>query len=342
MRSIKKIMALLLVAVMVLSMAACGSKKTDDKESDKDSDKKADFKVALVIGVGGLGDGSFNDSMKAGVDDAKEKYGIDCQLIEPTEVAEFEGHFTDLSASGEYDLIIGGGFDAADAMAKVAAEFPDQKYLFVDGEVPGLDNVTSVTYRDNEKTYLLGVIAAMETKTKKLGVIVGIDTPSMNVFPAGFIAGAKSVDPDIEVSVKYVGSFADTNTAKELAMALNEEGADIVYTAAGGSGLGVFDGAKDKGFYAIGSDTNQCLLAPDVIMASGIRLVNVTISNGIKAAMDGTLEGGSKTEGLAEGALTYTVEGSNVEVSQEAIDAAEAARAAIIAGDVKVPDTITK
>ncbi|MCI8318424.1 MAG: BMP family ABC transporter substrate-binding protein [Lachnospiraceae bacterium] len=320
------------------------AEKTTEKTTEAETKKEAvtrdeDFKAALVIGVGGLGDGSFNDSMKAGMDEAVEKYGITYQLVEPTEVAEFEGHFTDLSASGEYDLIVAGGFDAAEAMTNVATEFPEQKYLFVDGVVEGLDNVTSVTYRDNEKTYLLGVMAAMTTKTNKLGVVLGIDTPSLIVFAAGFMAGAYSANPDVEVNVKYVGSFADTTTAKELAMALNDEGADIVYAAAGGSGLGVFSAASEKGFLAIGADTNQCLLDPDVIMVSGIRLVDVTICNGIGAAIEGTLEGGSTTEGLAEGALTYTNEGSKVEISKEAIDAAEEAREKIIAGEIVVPDT---
>ncbi len=344
MKNFKKFVALLLVGIMTLSLAACGNGGDDSQTSGSGETsgnaEKTDFKVALVIGVGGLGDGSFNDSMKAGVDAAVEKYNLpEYQLIEPTEVAEFEGHYTDLSASGEYDLIISGGYDAAEALSKVAAEFPEQKYLFVDGVVEGLDNVTSVTYRDNEKTYLLGILAAMSTESNKLGVVLGIDTPSLIVFAAGFMAGAYSVNPDVEVEVKYVGSFADTTTAKELAMTLNDEGADIVYAAAGGSGLGVFNAAKDKGFLAIGADTNQCLIDPEVIMVSGIRLVDVTICNGIGAAIEGKLEGGVRTEGLAEGALDYTNEGSKVELSQEAIDAAEAARQDIIAGKVTVPDT---
>ena len=122
-------------------------------------------------------------------------------------------------------------------------------------------------------------------------------------------------------------------------MTLNDGGADIVYAAAGGSGLGVFNAAEDKDFIAIGTDTNQCPISPDHILVSGLRLIDVTICNGIGAAIEGTLEGGSRTEGLAEGALSYTNEGSNLELSQEAIDAAEAAREAIIAGEIKVPST---
>ena len=224
-------------------------------------------------------------------------------------------------------------------MTNVAADFPEQKYLFVDGAVEGLDNVTSVTYRDNEKAYLLGTIAAMTTETDKIGIVLGMDIPSLVVFSSGFMAGAYAANPDVEVEVKAVGSFSDTTTAKELALALHDDGADIVYAAAGGSGLGVFNAAEEAGFLAIGSDTNQCPLNPDVIMLSGIRLCNVTISNGIGAAIDGTLEAGWRTEGLAENALTYATEGSNITLSQEALDAAEAAREAIIKGEIIVPDT---
>lgn len=329
----KKLIALVLSVVMAFSMIACGN------NTNKEAKNEDAFQVALVIGVGGLGDGSFNDSLKAGVDDAVEKYDIEYQLIEPTEVAEFEGHFTDLSASKKYDLIIGAGFDAIEAMANVASEFPDQQYLFVDGAVEGCDNVTSVTYRDNEKAYLLGTIAALTTETNKLGIVLGMDIPSLVVFSSGFMAGAYAANPDVEIEVKAVGSFSDTTTAKELALALHDDGADIVYAAAGGSGLGVFNAAEEAGFLAIGSDTNQCTINPDVIMLSGIRLCDVTISNGIGAAIDGTLEGGARTEGLAEGALTYATEGSNVEIAQAAIDAAEAAREAIIKGEIEVPDT---
>ena len=327
----KKLIALVLAVLMVVSMTAC-TKAPAKTDSDA-------FQVALVIGVGGLGDGGFNDSLKAGVDDAKAKYGIEYQLIEPTEVAEFEGHFTDLSASKKYDLIIGAGFDAIEAMAKVAAEFPEQKYLFVDGAVEGLDNVTSVTYRDNEKAYLLGTIAALSTKTNKLGIVLGMDIPSLVVFSSGFMAGAYAANPDVEIEVKAVGSFSDTTTAKELALALKENGADIVYAAAGGSGLGVFNAAKEGGFLAIGSDVNQCPIAPEVIMASGIRLCNVTISNSIGAAIEGKLVGGARTEGLAEGALTFATEGSKVVIDQAALDAAEVAREAIAKGEIKVPST---
>jgi len=336
MKKINKFLALLLIAVLAMSLVSCGSKEEEEVSGDDDK-----FTFALVIGVGGLGDGSFNDLLKAGCDKACELYGIDSyQLIEPKEVAEFEGHFTDLSASGEYDLIVGGGFDAIDAMGKVAAEFPDQKYLFVDGEVPDRDNVTSVTYWDNEKTYLLGMMAAMETKTNKLGIVLALDIPSLRIFSSGFMAGAWAVNPDIDIQVKVVGGFADTTTGKELAIALNDAGCDIVFAAAGGSGLGCIAAAEEKGtFRIVGVDTNQCLLSPDTVMCSGMRLMDVTIYKGIGQAIEGTLKGGHQAQGLKDESLDYTVEGSNCAPSAEAIAAADQAKADIIAGKIIVPYT---
>lgn len=336
----KKVLAIVTALIMALSLVACGG--SDKKEESKtEGAAKSDFKLAVVIGVGGLGDGSFNDSIKEGADLAVEKFGLDgYQLIEPKEVAEFEGHYTDLSASGEYDLIVGGGFDAIEAMTKVAKEFPDQKYLFVDGAIEGCDNVTSVTYRDNEKAYLLGIIAAMETKTDKLGIVLALDIDSLRVFSSGFMAGAYSVKPDIDIDVKIVGGFADTTTAKELAIALAEEGVDIMYVAAGGSGLGAFAAAEENGnFKCLGVDVNQCLISPKVVMASGMRLLQNTVCNGIGDAIDNKLVGGHHSEGLKEDALTFTIEGSECPPADAAVKAAEQAMKDIIDGKIEVPST---
>ena len=356
MRKQKRIAVLVTMAAMALSVTACGKADTAKTEAaagsssresgqqTEESENKAsngnDFQVALMIGTGGLGDGGFNDSLLEGVKEAQKEYGIEYQLVEPKEISEMEADFTDLSASGKYDLIIGGGFDAVEALQKVAAEFPEQKYLFADGEVTGCDNVTSITFKDNEKTYLVGTVAAMNTKTNKLGMVVGMDTPSQNMFAAGYMAGAKAVNPDIEVIVKYVGSFSDTTTAKELALAEADAGADIIFAAAGGSGLGVFNAAQQGSFKAIGVDVNQCLIDPDHIMLSAIRKIDVVIKDGIKAAMDGKLEGGVQVKGLKDNAVDITNEGSKVEISEDSLKAAEEAKEKIISGEIKVPSTI--
>ena len=361
MKHLKLFTALALTAAMTVSLAGCQGKaasspdagtqtaadsgETDSNSSaSKEADAKAPadgqtvpsggsepFKVALMIGIGGLGDGGFNDSMLAGVEAAKADYGIEYQLVEPKEISEFEANFTDLSASGKYDLIIGGGFDAVEALQKVASEFPEQRYLFVDGEVTGCDNV---------KTYLVGTVAGLNTKTNKIGMVVGVDSPSQNIFVAGYMAGAKAANPDVEVIVKYVGSFADTTTAKELALAEADAGADVIFAAAGGSGLGVFNAAQQGTFKAIGADVNQCLIDPDHIMLSAIRKIDVVIKDGIKSAIDGTLEGGTMVPGLKEDALGITNEGSKVEIDPASLDAAQTAKDKIISGEITVPSTI--
>lgn len=327
----RKLLAVVLTMVLALSFTVATNALADDA-----------FNVALVIGVGGLGDGSFNDSLKAGCDEAVENFGITYDIIEPVEVSEFEGDFTSLCEDGSYSLIVCGGFDAVDAVTTVATAYPNQKFLFVDGTITGCDNVTSVSFRDHEKTFLLGMVAAMKTETQHLGVVAAMNVDSINMFVTGFIAGAEYVNPDITVDVKYVGSFSDTTTAKEMAISMQEAGADIIATFSGGSGLGVFTAAAEDGFLAIGCDTNQCLIDPSCIMLSGIRKIDVVINDGIGEAIAGTLAGGATSAGLAENALTITNEGSEVPLDPSFLEAAEEMKAKIISGEVVVPSTLAE
>ena len=325
----KKIIALVLAALMVLSLAGCaaGGKKDDGK-----------FNVAIVLGVGGLGDESFNDSMYDGCKLAMEAdENVVVQVVEPTEVAEFEGHYMELAKSGDYDLVIGSGFDGVEPMQKVAAEFPEQKFLFVDGDCGAMENVTSVTFRDNEKAFLLGYLAAKTTASTKLGFVGGMDIPSINMFAAGFEAGAAYANKAVTVERKYVGAWNDTTTGKELALALYDGGCDTVYAAAGGSGLGVFTAAQEKGTKVIGADTNQCGIAPDHVLVSGIRTLNYIIRDNIFAARDGKLVAGTVSAGLKENGVDYVREGSNVVVDDAIIAELEQVKADIIAGTIVVP-----
>ncbi len=328
----KKFLVLVLAALMVLTMSV-GSYAFADSENS--------FKVAIVLGVGGLGDASFNDSMHDGCQMAiAEDASIGLQVIEPTEVAEFEGHYMNLAKGGEFDLIIGSGFDGVEAVTKVSALFPDQKFMFVDGDCGDLPNVTSITFRDHEKAFLLGYMAAQKSETKKLGFVGGMDIPSINMFAAGFEAGAAYADPSVTVERKYVGAWNDTSTGKELGLTLYDSGCDIVYAAAGGSGLGVFTAAKEKDALVIGADTNQCLIDPDHVLVSGIRTLNYIIRDGILSAKAGTLVPGSQSAGLKENGVDYIREGSNVEVSDEIIASVDQAKQDIIDGKIVVPSTL--
>jgi basic membrane protein A len=297
-------------------------------------------KVAIIFGLGGLGDKSFNDDGMSGVQRAKTELGIDFQYVEPKEIAEFEGHHRFFARSREYDLIIGIGFDQADAVNVVAAEFPSQKFALIDGEADEAPNVASISFRDNEKTYLIGIIAALTTKTGRIGVVGGMDIPLINSFVAGYRAGALSVNPNIQVDVRYVGAWNDANTGKELAMSLYNSGADIVYAAAGGSGLGVFSAAADVNKLAVGADVNQIPLDPEHIFLSSIRRVDNAVFNEVEKVVKGTFNSGRIVPGLKEGVVGYTVEGARLTTPKDIIDRAEQAKQDIIDGKIQVPSAL--
>ena len=266
---------------------------------------------------------------------------ITVQVVEPTEVAEFEGHYMELAKTGEYDLIIGSGFDGVEAVTKVSGLFPEQKFMFVDGDCGDLPNVTSVTFRDNEKAFLLGYMAAKKTATGKLGFVGGMDIPSINMFAAGFEAGAAYADKNVTVERKYVGAWNDTSTGKELALALYDAGCDIVFQVASRTGEGVFEAAAERGLYAIGVDSDQKYINPDVIICSMIKQVNLSIEQAVTAyATEGTWMGGQIwVADMATGLIDvgYGDDTMTQQVSDELKAEVEEIKAQIIAGEIEVP-----
>lgn len=336
----KRIAAIILTIVMTSAlMSGCGVSKSSTGSTGSGSDAKSGIRVALVLGLGGLGDKAFNDSGYAGVEKAKNELGIQFDYVEPKEISEFETDHREYAKTGKYNLIIGLGFDQADAIKKVASEFPNQKFLMVDGEVDAA-NVTSIAFKDYEKAFLVGAFAAQQTKTKKIGIVGGMDNALINGFAAGYEAGAKYVDKSVDVMVNYVGAWNDPNTAKEMAISMYDKGADIVYAAAGGSGLGVFSAAKEKNKYAIGADVNQNTIDPDHIILSSVRRLDNIVYDQIKSIKDGTFKSGELTLGLKENALGYTTDGSNIKMPQEYTDKVEQIRKKIVDGQIAVPQKL--
>ncbi|MGI6576973.1 MAG: BMP family lipoprotein [Eubacteriales bacterium] len=334
----KKLFSILSV-ILILTMILAGCDSSAPASNQNEGKSNDEISVAVVFGLGGLGDKAFNDSAYAGIKRAEDELGIKVQYVEPKEIAEFEGHHREFAKSGSYDLIVGVGFDQADAIKAVGEEFSDQKFVLLDGELD-MPNVASITFKDNEKTYLVGTIAGLTTKTNKIGIVGGMDIPLINSIIAGYKAGAMSVNKDVEVLVKYVGAWNDSNTGKELAMSMYNEGADIVMGAAGGSGLGVFVAAKDTGNLAIGADVNQIPIDPSCIFLSALRNLDVCIYNEIKDVKEGTFTAGMKKLGLKEDAVDYTVEGAQVETPEDVLQKAEDARKAIIDGTIVPPTTL--
>jgi len=334
----KKFLSICAVFALSLSLlTGCGASDGSAKDGSSSEDT---FKVAMVVGLGGLGDQSFNDGLYNGVLKAADEYGIEYQVIEPAEYTEFNDDFMSLAAEGKYDLIIGCGYDAIEGIGLAAAEYPEQNFAFIDGEVEGAENVVNYTFRDNEKTFLVGMMAAQKTETGKIGLVMATDTPDQHVFVAGYLAGAAYADPNVEVQVKYTGSYDDIAKAKELAIAMSEDGVDVIFAAAGGAGAGVYGAAADNGYLAVGVDTNLCPQYADSMFLSAYRNMEVVVAEAIKAAMDGNTSGATYSVGLAENAVGITNEGSSIETDKAFFDLADQAKQDIIDGKIEVPNSL--
>lgn len=248
MRKMKKWLALMVAGMMTVGLMGCsGSSDEGKKESGSD---KADMKAAVVFGLGGLGDQSYNDLAYEGMERAKEELGVDYDYAEPKEVTDFETILRAMSDSNEYEVIIGVGFDSVDALASVAPDYPDQKYASIDSSLVG-DNIVSYSCKEQEGSFLVGALAAYMKQdaatygledNHKYGFVGALENDIINHFAAGYRAGIEYVDSDADVAIQYVGGdnpFGDTTTAKEIATTQKGKGYDIIFHAAGGSGLGV-------------------------------------------------------------------------------------------------------
>jgi len=307
-------------------------------------------RVGLVLATGGLGDKSLNDVTWAGVKRAEEELGIYSDYVEPTAIAEYEGYQRAFAATGAYEIIICVGFDQADALTKVAAEYPSQRFAIVDGVVDK-PNVASLLFKANEGSFLAGVIAGMKTHSGEIGFVGAMDIPLVRDYFMGYQAGAKWANPAVEVvSPVFVGGWADPAKGKELALELIDLGVDVIYGEAGKSGLGVLQAVHERGILGLGVDACQCFLYPEVI-ASMTKRVDVAAFDMIKATIYETFQGGIYNGGLKEGwvgCCRLPEEESFWEemfrfthafLDTSVIDKIDEARDKIVAGEITVPPT---
>ena len=308
-------------------------------------------KVGLVLATGGLGDKSFNDISYAGVKRAEEELGIELDYVEPKAIAEYEGFQRDFAKTDEYVIIICIGFDQAEALDKIAGEYPDQKFALVDMVVVQ-PNVASLLFKANEGSFLVGVVAGMTTTTGKVGFVGGMDIPLIRDFFVGYEAGAKWANPDVTVlDPVFVGGWADPTRGKELAIGLAELGGDAVYVAAGKSGLGSLEAVHEKGIIGFGVDACQCYLYPEII-ASMTKRVDVAVYEMIVAALLGTFEGGIYNNGVKEqwtgccrlpeeeGLWEATFDFEHDPLPDEVLNKVKEARNKIITGEIIVPSAL--
>jgi basic membrane protein A len=257
-------------------------------------------KIGLITGTGGLGDKSFNDIAYAGALLAKDDFGIELDYNQPTAIAEYEGIQIDYARTGEYALIICVGFDQVDALTNTAEAYPEQKFAVVDAVVDK-PNVASLLFKANEGSFLAGVIAGMMTETGKIGFVGGMDIPLIQDFRVGYEAGAQWSNPDVEIlSPVFVGDWGDPAKGKELAVSLIDLGADAIFAAAGGSGLGALEAVNQESIIGFGVDSCQDYLYPEIV-ASMTKRVDIAVYEMIEAAIDGDFAGGIYEKGVADG-----------------------------------------
>ncbi len=303
--------ALAVVLILTLALAGCGNTGTTPNTGD--TAKKPDFKVALVTDVGGLNDHSFNYLANKGLEKAKADLGVQTAVVESKQMTDYESNLTKF-AQEKYNLVIAVGFLMHDAVAKVAKQFPDTKFMIIDSEIKDQPNVSSALFNTEQCGYLVGVMAgAMETSTgipnmlgkNTVGVVGGMAIPPVNDYIAGFIQGAKSVDSNINIIVKYTGKFDDPAGGKTTALTMIGQGADIVFHVAGGTGNGVIDAAKEKKVYAIGVDADQNYLAPDNVITSALKGVDTATYSIIKATKDNQFKSGDVFFNLANDGVGF-------------------------------------
>ena len=299
------------------------------------------FAPAITYDIGGKYDKSFNEAAWRGAERFKAETGIAYREFEISSPVQREQALRALCRRG-VSIIVAIGFNQSEAVTTVCREFPDVKFTIADAIAKG-PNVQSVVMREEEGSYLVGMLAAMAAPDRKVGFIGGIDIPLIRRFAAGYRAGALSIYPTIETIENMVGdtptAWADPTRGAELARAQFGRGVDVIFAAAGASGLGVYQAAKDLGKLAIGVDSNQNGIQPGTILTSMVKHVDKVVYDAFSTARDGTWKPGIQSLGLAEGGLDWALDDNNRPlITVEMESRVRSATVDIIAGRIKVPD----
>jgi basic membrane protein A len=301
----------------------------------------AEIDPAVVFDMGGKFDKSFNQGVLDGVERFKAETGKAYREFEVTNETQREQAIRKMAQRGA-DPILGIGFAQAPAIETVAKEFPKIRFTIIDGVVD-LPNVQSVVFKEQEGSFLVGMVAAMASKSGKVGFVGGMDIPLIRRFACGYVAGAKYANPNAEVIQNMTGdtpaAWNNPGRGAELSKGQFDRGVDVIYAAAGGTGTGVYQAAKDAGKLAIGVDSNQNYLHPGTMLTSMVKRVDVAAYNAFKTAMDGTWTPGIQDLGLAESGVDWAVDEHNKALITADIQAkVDQAKADIIAGKIMVHD----
>ncbi len=348
----------LILGLCLLALLASGCGESEG------ADYSGKVRVGIVFDIGGKDDRSFNAAAWAGAHCAatgqwpdksscgKPALNIVLRDIEPGNPTSIEPAMRAFAERG-YDLIIGVGFAQTPIIEQVAKDYPNIRFAIVDG-VSNLPNVASLVFKEHEGSYLVGMLAAKTTKTGTIGFLGGMDIGLIHRFKLGYEEGARSVNPNIRVIPNYVGvtdaAWNNPGKGKEIALAQIDKGADVIFTAAGNSGLGAFDAVEQQGkrdgratHFVIGVDSNQNMVKPGFVLTSMVKRVDNAVYDIIKDVVNGQFTAGFHVYGLDKDGVGYSIDQYNKDlVTPEMLNQAEEARQKIIKGEIKVTDAMTK
>jgi basic membrane protein A len=346
---------LIILSIFVLAFVASSCRSSSEAQS-----KQCEIKVGIVFDIGGKNDRSFNAAAWEGVVRAERELPICLHDVEPGNPTSIEPAMRAF-AEKNFDLIIGVGFAQGPIMANVARDYPNIKFAIVDGVIFEDDgttpkkNVASLVFREHEGSYLVGMIAAAKSRTGVIGFVGGMDSPLIHKFRVGYEEGARAVNPDIKVVANFVGvtdaAWNNPGKGKELALSQIEKGADVIFTAAGNSGLGAFDAVEQYGRneqgeanrFVIGVDSNQNGVKPGFVLTSMVKRVDNAVYDVVKEVLSGKFEGGFHVFGLDKDGVAYAMDENNQAlIPPDVIQKVEEARTKIVAGEIKVTDAMAQ
>lgn len=310
------------------------SEEETEAETEEDIDGTG-FKIGMVTDVGGVNDGSFNQSAWEGLQRAGEAFGCEVKYIESKGDADYVPNIESF-LDEDYDLIVCVGYMMADAVRDAAELYPDQKFAIIDdASNADLDNVTCMMFEQEQASYLVGLAAGYTTESNIVGFVTGAANETMNSFGYGYCAGVLDANPDATILQYNANNFGDASGGKTAVNTMVTKGADVVFHAAGGTGIGVIDGCKENKIWAIGVDSDQSPLAPETILTSALKRVDNACYDATKKTILGTLEGGVETYDLAAGGVDIAPTKDNL--SKDVLEKIEKAKKDIIAGDLVAP-----
>ena len=333
----KKLLAVLMTAAMVLSLVACGGSKEPAADAPATEESAEALKVGLITDIGGVEDQSFNQSAWEGLQKAKEDFGVEINYLSSATDADYAPNI-ETFVDEEYDLIISVGFLLADATRAAAEANPDTMFAIIDdSSCADLPNVSCLTFKAEQSSYLVGYVAGLMTEKNNIGFVLGMAGDAMHPFGYGYFAGALDANPDVVCQMANANNFGDPATGSTLTTNFVTNGADVVFHAAGATGTGVISEAQAKGIMAIGVDSDQSVLAPDTVITSAMKRVDNAVYATVESLVNGTIEGGLAVFDINNGGVDIAP--TTDLLTDEVIAAVEEVKAKLEAGEITVPAT---